>query len=156
MQLFPENVKNSLFGLIHNMSAHAWLYSSDLKRDFTRKRKLPFEKILALLVSMGGHTMRDELLDHFGCDPEMASVPAFVQQRAKIMHEALEFLFHEFTNSCFEPILYKGYRLLAVDGSDLFPRNVRTKALQSAPPECALRSPIPHLPGCRNSETAQC
>lgn len=119
MQLFSETVKESLFGLIHNMSAHSWLYSSDPKRDFSRKRKLPFEKMMALLVSMGGHTMRDELLDHFGCDPETASVPAFVQQRAKIMHEALEFLFHEFTDSCSDSILYKGYRLLAVDGSDL-------------------------------------
>ena len=35
------------------------------------------------------------------------------------INEALEYLFREFTNRCHKPKLYKGYRLLAVDGSDL-------------------------------------
>lgn len=112
-------VRDTLFSLIHEISNHAWLYSVDPEKDFTRNRKLPFDKVLSLLISMGGHTMRDELMDHFGCTPSMASVPAFVQQRSKIMPEALEFLFHQFTASCGKPRLYKGHRLLAVDGSDL-------------------------------------
>ena len=119
MKLNPKIIKKTLFNLIREMSTHPWLYSTEPSKNFTRDRKLPFEKVLTLLISMGGHTMRDELMDHFGCDPEMASVSAFVQQRSKILPEALEFLFHEFTTTCEEAKLCNGYRLLAVDGSDL-------------------------------------
>ena len=119
MKSYPETVKDTLYSLIHDISKHAWLYTANPARDFTRNRKLSFEKMLAILVGMGGHTMRDELMDYFGCTPNMATVPAFVQRRSKIMPEVLEFLFHQFTDACAKPSFYKGFRLLAVDGSAL-------------------------------------
>ena len=119
MKSHAKYVKETLCNLIRDISKHAWLYSEDPNRDFTRNRKLPFDKMLMLLVSMGGHALRDELMSHFGCTPDMASVPAFVQQRGKILPEVLEFLFHQFTDTCTKPQFYNGYRLLAVDGSDV-------------------------------------
>ncbi len=119
MKPYCENIKDILKNHIHDLAENIWLFSHEPGKNFTRNRKLPAEKILTLLVSMGGHTMRDELMDCFGCNAEMASVPAFVQQRSKIMPEALEFLFQEFVNSCDKPRLFRGYRLLAVDGTDL-------------------------------------
>lgn len=68
---------------------------------------------------MGGGPLRDELMEHFGCTPALVSVSAFVQQRDKILPEAIEFLFQEFTRQSQKQKLYKGYRLLAADGSDL-------------------------------------
>ena len=44
---------------------------------------------------------------------------AFVQQRAKILPAAFESLFHHFTDRICEQKTYNGYRLFAVDGSDL-------------------------------------
>ena len=114
-----EELKTKLYDLIHEMSAHHWLYVSDPIRDFSRARKLPFEKVLALLVSMGGGSLRNELIDHFHCSADMASAPAFVQRRAQLLPEALEYLLHRFTEEAAGEQLYKGCRLLAVDGSDL-------------------------------------
>lgn len=119
MKTYAETVKDTLFSLIHRISEHPWLYCRNPECDFTRDRKLPFEKMLTLLVSMGGDPIRDELMEHFGCTPDMASVPAFVQQRSKILPEALEVLFHQFTEIWAKQKLYNGYRLLAADGSDI-------------------------------------
>ena len=68
---------------------------------------------------MGGHSLRDEMLDCLDFEEMPASGSALVQQRSKTLPEALEHLFHKFTDTCEKPKLYKGYRLLAVDGSDL-------------------------------------
>ncbi len=112
-------MKTTLFDLIHEMSAYYWLYVVNPERDFSRERKLPFEKVLAMLVSMGGGSLRNELIDYFHCSADMASAPAFVQRRAQLLPEALEYLFHRFTEVTAKEHLYKGYHLLAADGSEL-------------------------------------
>ena len=119
METYIEKVKNALYDLIHEMSEHYWLYVTDPERNFSRDRKLPFEKVLAMLVSMGGSSLRNELIDHFRCSADMASAPAFVQRKAQLLPEALEYLFHRFTEATAKEHFYKGYRLLAADGSDL-------------------------------------
>ena len=119
METYIETIKNTLYDLIHEMSEHYWLYVSDPERNFSRDRKLPFEKVLAMLVSIGGGSLRNELIDHFHCSADMASAPAFVQRKAQLLPEALEYLFHQFTETTTKERLYKGYSLLAADGSDL-------------------------------------
>ena len=119
METYMEKLKSKLFDLIHEMSLHHWLYVSDPERHFSRTRKLSFEKVLAVLVSMGGGSLRNELIDHFRCAANMASAPAFIQRRAQLLPEALEYLFHLFTTEAAAEQFYKGYRLLAADGSDL-------------------------------------
>ena len=119
METYIEKLKNTLYELIHETSANYWLYTADPKRDFSRDRKLSFEKMLAILVSMGGGSLRNELIDHFHCSANMASASAFVQRRAQLLPEALEYLFRQFTEATSMERLYKGYRLLAADGSDL-------------------------------------
>lgn len=58
-------------------------------------------------------------LDCLDFKEKPASVSALVQQWSKLLPEALEHLFHKFTDHCHKTKLYRGYRLLAVDGSDL-------------------------------------
>ena len=119
MKNYPKQIKNTLQCVIRDMSKHPEDFCRSPEKDFTRNRKLPFEKLLTLLVKMGGHSLRDEMLDCLAFKETPASVSALVQQRSKLLPEALEFLFREFTNRCHKKKLYKGYRLLAVDGSDL-------------------------------------
>ena len=119
MKNYPKHIKNTLNAVIRDMAKHPERFCSRPGKDFTRKRKLPFDKILSLLVKMGGHSLRTEMLDCLEFEEMPASVSALVQQRSKILPEALEYLFREFTNRCQKPKLYKGFRLLAVDGSDL-------------------------------------
>ena len=90
METYIEKLKTTLYNLIRDMAEHYWLYVSNPNKDFSRDRKLPFEKVLAILVSMGGGSLRNELIDHFHCSANMASASAFVQRRAQLLPEALE------------------------------------------------------------------
>ena len=119
MKNYPKHIKSTLHSVIRDMAKHPEDFCYCPEKDFTRKRKLPFEKVLTLLVKMGGHSLRDEMLDSLAFKEKPASVSALVQQRSKILPEALEYLFHKFTDDCHKPKLYRGYRILAVDGSDL-------------------------------------
>lgn len=119
MNDYPNSVKETLTSLIMEMSASPALFVRDPERDFTRKRKLPFENVMQLLLSMGGSSIYKELLEAQGYEVNTATTSAFVQQRDKILPFAFEFLLHEFTQSFTEIKTYRGYRLLAVDGSDL-------------------------------------
>ena len=58
-------------------------------------------------------------MDFFGLDPSTGTSSAFIQQRAKILPEAFEFLFQYFVKNTDESKLYHGLRMLAVDGSSL-------------------------------------
>ncbi len=94
-------------------------FLNDIDSDFTRKRKLLFPDVIMIILSMAGRPIREELLDYFDFDVNTATSSAFIQARAKILPEAFEQLLHLFNNAypCTETL--KGYRLIAVDGSDL-------------------------------------
>jgi hypothetical protein len=71
-------------------------------------------------MNSGGCTMNKELLDYFGFNLNTPTVSAYTQQRSKVLPEAFEFLFKEFTTIHYNKSnLYNGYHLLACDGSNL-------------------------------------
>jgi len=119
MDSYANSLKNKLTELIQEMSVALASYVRNPDKDFTRKKKLPFETVMQLLISMGGNSIYKELLESQGYDVNTATTSAFVQQRNKILPSAVEFLFHEFTQSYTDIKDYRGYRLLAIDGSDL-------------------------------------
>ena len=113
----PERIKNALFTIIRRLCADPELVARDPERDFTRRRKLWPERLVKLLLTMGGGDLNSELLEHFNYSADTPSASAFSQQRAKLRPELLEQLFQAFQ---FKPRrLCRGYRLLAVDGSDV-------------------------------------
>jgi hypothetical protein len=75
--------------------------------------------MLMMLISMGGSALSKELMDAQGYTPDVVTSSAFIQRRDKILSLAFEFLLQEFTSSCANIKRYKGYRLLADDGSSL-------------------------------------
>ena len=91
----------------------------DPDKDFSRNRKLDMETLIKTIVFSSGKPIREELYDFFNYSNDTASSSAFVQQRAKLKPEAFEYVVKEFNKAypCTET--YKGYRLIAVDGSDL-------------------------------------
>ena len=84
MKNYPKHIKNTLLSVIHDMAKHPEDFCCCPGKDFTRDRKLSFEKLLALLVKMGGHSLRDEMLDCLKFKESPASVSALVQQRSKL------------------------------------------------------------------------
>ena len=119
MKHTPKPIKRTLKRCIKEISSHPELYCKNPGKDFTRKRKLPLEQVVKSVLSMTGKSLRGELMDYFGLSLSMPTVSAFIQQRNKVTHHAFETLFHTFTDTIDEQSLFKGYRLLAVDGSDL-------------------------------------
>ena len=114
-----ENVKQTLLNSIKTLTMGKWMFSRAPKRDNTRNRKIPFEKVVSAILAFRGGTLNAELMDFFDLDCAVPTSSAFIQQRAKIIPEAFEILFHHFTDHICENRTYKGYRLFAVDGSDL-------------------------------------
>ena len=59
------------------------------------------------------------MLNHFGCSPDIASVSAFTQQRGKLNSSTFPSLFDLFVRKTDSHKLYKGFRLVAADGSNI-------------------------------------
>ena len=116
---YSKIVKNKLTSIIKEMGESPETFVKNPNKDFTRNRKLTFEYVINLLLSMGGNSIYKELLEYFKYDVETSTSSAFVQQRSKILPAALEYLFKAFTNSFDNYKTFNGYRLLAADGSKL-------------------------------------
>ena len=116
---YPERVRFALFHAIKKTAANLDACVKIPGKDFSRKRKLPLQTMLLMLIGMGGGSLSKELYDWFGYTPSTATASAFVQQRNKIRSKAVEMIFNEFVASAMPTMTFRGYRLFAVDGSDL-------------------------------------
>ena len=67
-------------------------YFKNEKSDFTRKRKLNFEKIINLLMCMESGSLKDELYNYFDLNINNPTSSALIQQRNKIKPEAFELM----------------------------------------------------------------
>ena len=94
-------------------------YFKNEKTNFTRNRKLNFETVIYLLMCMESGSLKDELYKYFGLNKDNPTSSALIQQRDKIKLEAFEWLLKEFNKVTIQNKTYKGYRLLAVDGSSI-------------------------------------
>lgn len=112
-------IKQKLDEAITQICESSWLFSARPEQDFTRKRKLPFRKVISFMLAMGGGSLTNEMLNHFGCSADVASASAFIQQRAKIDANAFVSLFDLFVSKTDSQKRYKGLRLIAADGSDI-------------------------------------
>ena len=94
-----EYIKQSLLNSIQFLTDYKRDYSRHPETDYTRNRKIPFDKTIAAVLSFRGGTLTNDLLDFFGLDKSIPSSSAFIQQRAKIVPDAFEKLFEHFTHS---------------------------------------------------------
>ena len=114
-----KNIKRILMQNITELVSNREQYVQESEKDFRRNRKLPFETMIYSILSLGSRDLKCEIMDRFGIQADIPSVSAFVQRRGKISSATFETLFRNFVHSAYEPKPYNGYRLLAVDGSDL-------------------------------------
>ena len=103
----PIDLKNQLLSVISQMQSVSHLFV-ETGKDFSRKRKNFFLRYHSVSLIYGREYHSD-----------MASVPAFCQQRQKLLPETMDFLFHSFNDSFSSLETYRGFRLLACDKSDL-------------------------------------
>lgn len=115
----PEAVKKTLSETIQAVVNCKWFFSARPGKDNTRNRKFPFQKMIPAILAIGSGTLNHEIIDFFGLNPFTGTSSAFIQRRSTILPEAFEFLFHSFSKNVDENKRFRGFRLLAVDGSDL-------------------------------------
>ncbi len=95
-------------------------------KDFSRKRKLPFTQLILFMLNLVRQTLQKELTQfiHMLSDKKVNNITksAFCQSRMKLKHTAFielnDILIDEYyTDNEFN--LWKGFRLLGIDGSKL-------------------------------------
>ena len=118
-----EGYRNSLLDTLRKLEDKAFDFVYAPGKDFTRRRKLPFSDTMKAIIIMEGNSLNKELCDifSFNTDGSFISKSAFVLRRNRIKPEAFEAAFRIFNErtACNDLNLYDGYRLLAVDGSDV-------------------------------------
>ena len=112
-------VKRLLDEKIQEMERNKDMFITSPEKYFSRRRKLDFTSVISILLNMSGGSIASNLMDYFKFDPASATASAFVQQRSKLKPEAMEYLFRHFSQELPALKTFLGYRLLAVDGSDL-------------------------------------
>ena len=85
MERNPAYLRNAPFSIIREVVKNAHDFIRDPERDFTRRRKLVMETLILILLGMEGNPLSCEVPNYFGVRPDVASAPAFVQQRAKLL-----------------------------------------------------------------------
>ena len=117
MNEYAKSVKRKMDQSIQKLLWNRQDYVLNPKSDFTRNRKLSLRTLVELLITMGAGSQNKELLEFFKFDSTLPTASALIQQRNKLKPSALQFVLQEFANSFKKVKKYRGYRLLAVDGS---------------------------------------
>lgn len=114
-----KHLKNVLNYNLNKMAEFCSIFCENPETDFTRDRKLNFKTTMRNVICMETGSLKDELLklNDFSIDTPSAS--AFVQARCKIKVDAFKTLFDRFNKKTHVNKLWKGYRLIAIDGSEL-------------------------------------
>lgn len=113
----PKLIQNHLHSAILDVSNRINDYVVHPGIDFTRRYKLPPEQLFSFLIFQGSSSTRNELADAFDSNANHPSLPALVQQRAKLKTEGIAQVFYQFTHSLEAMQPKKKYRFIAVDGS---------------------------------------
>ena len=117
MNHYPKQIKRRLDQCIQKLVLNRESFVMNPKKDFTRNRKLTLKGLINLLITMGAGSQNKELLEYFKFDADLPTASALVQQRNKLKPSALQFVLWEFAKSFKKTKKYRGYRLLAIDGS---------------------------------------
>lgn len=63
MNEYANTVKEKLRNLIKGMTKTLSVFVKTPDKDFSRERKLPFGKVMELLICMGGNSIYKELME---------------------------------------------------------------------------------------------
>ena len=120
----PKRTRRWLNSTIASISKQRSDYCVNAEKDHTRNRVLSFEKMLRMVLSMTDHPLQSEINRYWKFDDRSPTKSAFIQQRQKIRPEAFRAMFDDFTRRAYPSKRFKGYRLLACDGTSVnLPRN---------------------------------
>lgn len=111
----PTHIKKLLLNEIDNVCSNFKNFCFNPDKDFSRSRKLPLNSLIKSILAFGSKSIGNELIDLFDFS---ISPSAFVQQRNKLLPDAFELIFKNFSDS-FDFNSFDGMKVFAVDGSDV-------------------------------------
>lgn len=114
-----KRIKRNLNQSIKSVCSRRPEFVVNPRGDFTRCGKLPMDKTIKTVLSFTSKSLNGEIIDIFGCKPDMPSASALHQRLGRIKPSAFAEVFRCFTSLCRKPSAFDGYDLYAVDGSDL-------------------------------------
>ena len=116
----PARETNAMDSLNASISRIAESINSYRKQpqDFTRNSKLPFEKLVKVMLNMQGNSLNAELQEAFPDISTRMTASAYVQARDKLSLPVFEDLLSDYNRSAPKKLFNGKYRLYAIDGSD--------------------------------------
>lgn len=114
----PKAIMKQFDKAVNTVVQNIEQYASNPTRDFTRKRKQPVNELIKFMVLKQAKSVDPELSEYYTQLPK-PTPSAFTQQRAKLKPEALYRIFQLLTSKAECVKTYRGYRILAADGSDV-------------------------------------
>ena len=143
-----SSVHKTLQGSIDLLDSKRSTFLKDPEKDFSRNRKIGFNRFIKICLNMGTSSTQNELLEYFNDSDGTPTKSAFCQQRAKVSPGAFEFLFRTFTDEIVRQTDFKKFHnriILGVDGSCInIPYNIEDNDTyhqngnQPDPSECDL------------------
>ena len=108
-----------LKAIVKEMEGNKDRYVAEPQKDFSRNRKVTFYDMMWFLLFIGANSMSEEISRAFNNkDFSYISETAILKSRSKIKVSAFEQLLRKFNDTLEKPKEYRGYRVLALDGSD--------------------------------------
>ena len=105
--------------ILKEMESSKDKYVANPQKDFSRNRKVTFYDLMWFLLFIGANSMSEEIRRAFNDkDFSYISEAATSKRRNKIKVSAFEQLLRKFNDTPEKAKKYKGYRVIAVDGSD--------------------------------------
>ena len=117
--MIPDKILNVFNRSIEMVCNNINCYCSDPVSDFTRKRKLPAETLIHFIIQMQSKSLNSELCEYFTDLSFLPTSSALCQQRDKLDISAFQRVLHLFVNAFDDYKTWKGYHILACDGSDV-------------------------------------
>lgn len=115
----PSTIRSFLDRAIKTVSDSIACYCSDPGISFTRSRKVNSADLMYYLIQLSDRSINSDLMYRYDSVEKMPSSSAICQQRYKLDSRAMKRVFKLFTNEFENYKTYKGYYLLACDGSDI-------------------------------------
>ena len=113
------NPIETLKAIVKELESNKEKYVANPQKDFSRNRKVSFYEMMMFVLFIGANSMSEEIRRAFNNKAfSYISEAAVLKSRSKIKVSAFEQLFHKFNKTLECPKKYKGYRILAIDGSD--------------------------------------
>ena len=117
--MIPDKILNVFNRSIKMVCSNIACYCNDPVSDFTRKRKLPVETLIHFIIQMQSKSVNSELCEYFNDIDSLPTASALCQQRDKLDISAFQRIMHLFVNAFDDYKTWKGYYVLACDGSDV-------------------------------------